>query len=454
METASRFAIAFVLNAAWQVPLVALAAAAGGRLLPSASARHRLFLAAIGLSLVVPAAGVLAGGASSRGAPANPRRPAETAMEATAGKGWLGATPVRLLTPAPGVAGGVVAVYVAFLALAAWRRGRAWWRTAALRRSAAGAPPPEAVRRVAEECRRCLCLGDVEVLLSTEVASPVTLGARRPLILLPEALALSLGRDHLMAALGHEMAHVRRRDFAWNAAAELASWPVAFHPAAAWLRLRLRQQRELACDALVADRVLEPRAYARSLAELARVLAPAPALTLGVADAGILEERVMSLVTGRSRRKAGVFASVAAASLLVTASALAATYAVAIGAGPDGAAAILGSWSGRFDDRNAAPAVDLTVVGKQGGLSGRVTFYEVDLQGGRVRGKDEVEMLEPRFDGRRLTFKVKNPDGEKLSMALRLTGNGEGDLIARRAIADGEPEKESHELVIKMKRVK
>jgi len=63
-------------------------------------------------------------------------------------------------------------------------------------------------------------------------------------------------------------------------------------------------------------------------------------------------------------------------------------------------------------------------------------------------------MLEPRFDGRRLTFKVKNPDGEKLSMALRLTGDGEGDLIARRAAADGEPEKESPELVIKMKRSK
>jgi len=58
--------IMFVLNAAWQVPVVALAAAVAARLLPSADARHRLFLGAIGLSLLLPAAGVLAGGSSVR----------------------------------------------------------------------------------------------------------------------------------------------------------------------------------------------------------------------------------------------------------------------------------------------------------------------------------------------------------------------------------------------------
>jgi len=457
METASRFAIAFVLNAVWQVPLMALAAAAGGRLLPSAVARHRLLLAALAASVVLPVAGSVASSGARRSAEAGAASaPPGHAEGAVAGARRLGRAPSRSLAPSPQVANGVGALYLASLILAAARRGRSWRRALALRRTVLAGPLPEAVRVEAERCRRSLDLtrGEVAVRLSPAVGSPVTLGAARAVVLLPTGLAASWRREELAAALGHEMAHVKRRDFAWNAAAELAAVPIAFHPATAWLLGRIRQVRELACDALVAERVLEPSAYARALAALARSLAPAPPYTLGVADAGILEERVMSLVTGRARRKAGVFASVAAASLLAMASALAARYAVAIEAGPDGAVAILGSWSGRFDDRNAAPAVDLTVVGKQGGLSGRVTFYEVDLQGGRVRGKDEVEMLEPRFDGRRLTFKVKNPDGEKLSMALRLTGDGEGDLIARRAAADGEPEKESQELVIKMKRVK
>ena len=453
METASRFIIAFVLNAAWQLPLLALAAAAGGRLLPSASARHRLFLAAIGLSLVVPAVGA-AGAPSRMAAPANPGPAMAAGGNVSVGKGWLDGTPTRSVSPAPRVAGSVVAAYLGFLALAIGRGGRAWRRTDGLRR-AAGAAPPEPVRRVAEDCRRRLGVGDVEVRLSTEVGSPVTLGARRPLILLPEALAVSLGPEALIAALGHEMAHVCRRDFAWNAAAELASWPIAFHPAAAWLRRRLREERELACDALVAGRLLEPRAYARSLADLARALAPAPALSLGVADAGILEERVMSLVTGRARRKAGALPSFAAALMLVAASVLGASHAVAVETGSV-AADVVGSWTGHVDEMGDVPAVDLKIGEKDEHLSGSVTFYAVRVgpQGPTVTGKDVVEMLEPRLEGKQLGFKLKNPKGETVAMVLKLTGKDEGELTTRGVTSDGGANPASGELVVKMKRSK
>lgn len=284
------------------------------------------------------------------------------------------------------------------------------------------------------------------------MASPATLGARRPLILIPAALAGALDRDQLTAAVGHEMAHVRRHDFAWNAAAELVSVPVAFHPATAWLLRRLRQSRELACDALVAERVLEPRAYARSLASLARVMAPAPALTLGVADAGILEERVMSLITGRARRRAGVLSTVAAALLLAAASAVAATYSVAVGAGNS---AVVGSWIGRVVQWGDLPSVDLKITEKDGKLSGRATFYLIHeaADGHReVGGKDEIDMLDPSFDGRRLAFKLKSPDGKTHSIELRLTGEGQADYVEVAGGAEvGAP---GSDLMVKMKRVK
>ena len=456
MENASRFIVAFVLNAAWQVPVVALAAAAGARLLPSASARHRLLLAAVGLGLLVPAAAGFAMAVPSRPAAAAPApRPAARAVPIT-GSRWLAGAPARSVRPAPRVAAALVAVYVAFLAVSAGRRVRAWRRTAALRRSAAGAAAPEVVR-VAEECRRRLGLGVVEVRLSRKVTSPVTLGTRRPMILIPEALAGALGGEPLLAALGHEMAHVRRRDFAWNVAAELASWPVSFHPAVAWLRRRLGEQRELACDALVAERLLEPRAYARSLAALARMLAPAPALTLGVADAGILEERVMSLVTGRSRRPAGLLSSVAAAALLAAASMVGATFAVAVETSSAAPAAVLGSWTGRIPGAEDVPAADLKIGEKDGKLSGRVTFYLIheSADGHReVGGQDVVDMLEPSFDGRRLTFKLKNPRGEIVPMSLRLTGKDEGELSTQVTVGDRGGQTESGGMVVKMKRAK
>src|SRR6185503_2475533 len=56
--------------------------------------------------------------------------------------------------------------------------------------------------------------GDVAVLESDEVPSPVTLGSRRPVILLPPGFFASASADEVATALGHEMAHVRRRDYA------------------------------------------------------------------------------------------------------------------------------------------------------------------------------------------------------------------------------------------------
>ena len=460
MENASRLVIAFVLNAAWQIPLVALAAATGARLLPSSSARHRILLAAVGLSLLAPAASLLTGAGAGPATREREARPATaSAGNVGAWPGWRTDSPRPSIAPAPLVGRVVVAVYLASLIVVARRRARAWSGTAVLRRSALDAPLPEALQSVAEECAGRLGLGlrDVAIRLSPAVASPATLGARRPLILVPAALAGVLDRDQLTAALGHEMAHVRRRDFAWNAAAELASWPVAFHPAIGWLRRRLRQSRELACDALVAERVLEPRTYARALAGLARVIAPAPALALGVADAGILEERVMSLITGRARRRAGIVASLAASSMLAAASVVAATSAVAVDSRAAGTAAILGSWSGRIPETEDVPAADLKIVEKDGKLSGRVTFYLIHATAdGRrqVGGKEDIDMLEPGFDGQRLTFKLKNPRGETVSMALRLTGDGEGELATQVTVGDRGAGTESRGMVVKMKRVK
>jgi len=191
METVSRLVIAFVLNAAWQAPLMALAAAIGARLL-SARARHRILLAAIGLSLLAPAASLLAGGRARPAASKTESSPT-TAPAGSAGPwpGWPTDSSRPLVAPAPLVGRVVVALYLASLITSAGRRARAWRRTAVLRRSAVDAPLPDGLRAVARECARRLDLGldDVAIRLSSAVASPATLGARRPLILIPAALA-------------------------------------------------------------------------------------------------------------------------------------------------------------------------------------------------------------------------------------------------------------------------
>jgi len=105
----------------------------------------------------------------------------------------------------------------------------------------------------------------------------------------------------LTSAIGHELIHVVRNDYLLNFIYELLYVPLSFHPAALLLRRRIKQTRELCCDELVAARILNAEVYARSLLQLA---GSAPTLrrlsvttTVGIADADILEARIMSLLS-------------------------------------------------------------------------------------------------------------------------------------------------------------
>jgi uncharacterized membrane protein YkoI len=130
---------------------------------------------------------------------------------------------------------------------------------------------------------------------------PVTMGLAQPIIILPDELLREGNPELLTSAIGHEFIHVARNDYLLNFLYELLYLPLSFHPAAALLRRRIKQTRELCCDELVAARLLNAEVYARSLLRLA---GSAPTLrrlsvttTVGIADADILEARIMSLLT-------------------------------------------------------------------------------------------------------------------------------------------------------------
>src|SRR5262249_47515633 len=116
--------------------------------------------------------------------------------------------------------------------------------------------------------------------------------------ILPESMR-EASDELLTTAIGHELAHIARRDFAWNLRCELVYLPISFHPAAAWLRREIDRTRELACDELVTSRLLEPEVYARSIVSIAATMSglPRPGYTLGVFDGDILEERIRRILT-------------------------------------------------------------------------------------------------------------------------------------------------------------
>jgi TonB family protein len=154
-----------------------------------------------------------------------------------------------------------------------------------------------------------LGLGQVSILSSSRVAGPVALGAHEPLIILPAGMLEGSSAEDLTSTLCHEMAHIRRHDFLTNLVYEFLYVPISFHPAAALIKRRIDQTRELACDEMAAGRLQSTSTYARSLVNLSGRAAGLPLTsgadyTLGVFDANILEERVMRLLDKRPRASA------------------------------------------------------------------------------------------------------------------------------------------------------
>lgn len=112
------------------------------------------------------------------------------------------------------------------------------------------------------------CCRPIAVRETADVGGPVTVGWRRPIVLLPPQWR-SWDEEERRAVLAHEVAHVHRADYAaWL----LARFSVAlhcYHPLAHALAARLHLQQELAADALGARHAGGRRAYVRALARLA-----------------------------------------------------------------------------------------------------------------------------------------------------------------------------------------
>ncbi|HVQ37308.1 MAG TPA: M56 family metallopeptidase, partial [Pyrinomonadaceae bacterium] len=346
MIRSSELLLNFIINAAWQITAIALVATALARILNNAPARfrHLLWVGAFFLSVALPVwtlpvtktegsprqtVNRIAAQATALASPKDTSNKQDMAGRVSAGGpiiqsranlGRLFERRIQQFSTGPTAMVLLTLGYLLFILYRFGRLWRFWQRTASLTRSGYQTEMSPSMIAVAERCCSAFRLKQVPIMCTTLSSTPGVVGGRQPMVVLPQSLFGELPAETLYSILGHEMAHIARRDFQWNVVYEILWLPISFHPLAGFLKKQIEKTRELACDEMVTEKLLAPVVHARSLIRIAGVLInpAAQALTLGIFDGNILEERIMKLTckTRRLGARSGRLLTLSAVALL------------------------------------------------------------------------------------------------------------------------------------------
>ena len=312
LDVAGRAVAAALLHSVWQGALAAGLAAIALRALRAATAQARYAVACLALAVLIGAWIVTA----SRSAIDQLNSPVTAAAGATRtaprllGPGPLDfSSAVRVLRPsdldatatAPSWparlerwSASAVPFWFAGVLFLSFRVSVCWLALERLRRTHLAPVAADLNARVSTLAHRVRVSRPVRVAHSAAVHVPSVVGWLRPIILLPASALSGLSPAQLDAVIAHELAHIRRHDFAINALQTAAEVLLFYHPACWWLSGRIRAEREHCCDDIAVAVCGDRLAYAAALADLEALRQP-PALALAVTD-GPLLRRVRRLV--------------------------------------------------------------------------------------------------------------------------------------------------------------
>jgi TonB family protein len=158
-----------------------------------------------------------------------------------------------------------------------------------------------------------------ELRISDDVTSPVTFGARNPVVLLPAQFP-DLDARAQDAILCHELLHVERRDWLFTIAEEVVRALFWFHPAIWWLLGEIQLSREQAVDREVIDMTQARDEYVDALLAIAGAK---PHADLALAPLFLrkrhLKQRVVSLLKEVRMSKTRLISALAASMCVLVA---------------------------------------------------------------------------------------------------------------------------------------
>jgi bla regulator protein blaR1 len=314
-----------LLHLLWQGTLVAVALAAALRVLDrrAASVRYLLSCSALALMLVLPALtgwhhyaslqkeeSLPPASATVERTPAGARTPGfvlERAVDRRSPAAPRAAESTPVLERALPLLGEhmhwLVFAWGLGVTVSSLRLLSGWLKLRRLVREAEPAPAEwqEAMERLA---RRLGMTRPVRLLRSAALDVPAAVGWLRPVVLLPVTALTGLSARQLEMVLAHELAHIRRYDFAVNLVQTLVETLLFYHPAVWWMSRVIRVEREHCCDDIAVGTSGNAVSYARALTALEslRVLPLGTASPAMSALGGSLTDRVRRLVGAPATR--------------------------------------------------------------------------------------------------------------------------------------------------------
>jgi beta-lactamase regulating signal transducer with metallopeptidase domain len=289
-EMVQRFA-GSLLHFVWQGAVIAIATAAGLRLLRHRSAEAR-YTFAIGSLLCMLAAPLFTLAFYSQTGAVTQRLILALSL-ATEGQAAPASLQTSLWAQRILLAWCVGVIVFATRLIVGWQLS---WR---LVKSAEEILVP-GVAKIFESVRERLGLrGSIRLLAHARLDSPVVVGWLRPVVLLPISLISGFTTEQLSAILAHELAHIRRHDFVVNILQRCVESILFYHPAVWWLSKRIRAEREHCCDDIAIRICGSRKIYAEALIEMERARQPRPILAVAAADGAVPQRfrRVLGMST-------------------------------------------------------------------------------------------------------------------------------------------------------------
>ena len=191
-----------------------------------------------------------------------------------------------LSTPAPAQSNPIPAILLVLwltgvvIGIGFWLR---WWRSIETTRHAA----------------RPLSLNlPVSVMSVPGRLEPGVFGILKPVLLLPDGIADRLTPNQLETVIAHELCHIRRHDnltAAIHMVVETVFW---FHPLVWWIRTRLVEERERACDEDVL-RQADPHVYAEGILNVCKFYLDSPLVCASGVTGADLKKRIEKIMTSQ-----------------------------------------------------------------------------------------------------------------------------------------------------------